>query len=562
MSLLDTIPGVRRWRWRRRWSRLSIPPESLAELGRMFEDGNDVLSRVKRLEDMIFEASCLRAGHGINTRTAYKDASGVEKTVDIVLDGSSATESILQGYHEQIDARYYDLLEIAVKIANWTADNAAPIAREPKSPLRIRIAVAVREARRIWVELAETRKGKTSSEFLRCALLDESARKKRLAISPPVERVKLEKPPEPKNAEPKKRTQTEPDEKAERRKMAALLPEAFHEQGVEVRFAGFAAGYAVTRYALTFERGQKLTKAQNAADEVAMRLGVESVTVTKAPDKAQTLYVDVPNKRIKTLHYKDTLKEKGKLFIGIGIDGKPVFADMEELCHVLIAGTTGSGKSVFLNTLICSLIQSPPEEMRLMMVDPKQVELTPYNGIPHLTRPVITDAEKAVSALDEAVKEMERRYQAFAEIGVKKLSEYNEKAEQFQADEVPRLIIVIDELADLMMASDSEVESSIVRIAQKGRAAGLHLLIATQRPTVDVVTGMIKANIPTRIAFKVASAMESQIVLSEKGAGAEKLCKNGDMLFKPFDGNPVRLQGAYISNDEIAHIVEEAKRDD
>lgn len=558
-GILSVTPVIRRWWWRHKWTSLDVPAEEWAKMDGMTEDLYDALKSVKSLETLIMDAATLGAGHGMNTTLTYTDVSGKSRSVQAVLDGSSAAEDLLKGYHKQMDARRRDMMKIAVALGNWAADNAVIRELEEKTPIHISLITFARETRRIAHELSEARKGRTSSEFLRYALLDETARKKRLAIRSAPERVKLGKPDNPPNKEPPKRKREDEGESAERRKIAALLPQAFRDQGIDVRFSKFSAGHAVTRYELTFERGQKIAKAESAADDVAMSLGVSNVAISKAPDKAQTIYVDVPNKRVKTLHYKDAPKGKGKFFIGMAIDGKPVFSDMEELCHVLIAGTTGSGKSVFLNTLICSLIQAPPSEVRLVMIDPKRVELTPYNGIPHLTRPVITEPDKAVDALGEAVQEMENRYQTFTECGVKKLSEYNESAERFQADEMPRLIIIIDELSDLMIASEGEVETPIVKIAQKGRAAGIHLVIATQRPTVDVVTGLIKANIPTRIAFKVASAQESLIVLSEKGAGAEKLCGKGDMLYKPFDGKPQRLQGAYISNEEIERIVEEAR---
>lgn len=549
-SILSAIPGVRRWWWRHKWSSLDVPAEEWAKLDAIFEDGFDELKSVKSLEKLILDAATLSAGHGMNTTVRYHDMSGKEHVVSSIIDGSSASESLLQGYQKQMDARRRKMIEFAVKAGNWAADNAIAPDYPDRPPLHTRMLTLARNVKRIAAELSEARQGRTPHEFLRYALLDEEARKKRLAISPTPERVKLKKPePEP----PKEAPKPKHDDGAENRRIAALLPEAFNEQGITVRFDSFQESYSVTRYSLKLERGQKLAKAEGAADEIAMRLGVDRVAISRVPNKTQMIYVDVPNRNIKPLLYADTPKEEGKFFVGMGIDGKPVFTNMESLCHVLIAGTTGSGKSVFLNTMICSLIQSPPSEVQFIMIDPKLVELTPYNGIPHLTRPVITDAAEAVEALGEAAQEMDDRYRIFMETGTKKLSEYNAKA----AAPFPRLIVVIDELSDLMMISDKEVEASVIRIAQKGRAAGVHLVIATQRPTADVVTGLIKANIPSRIAFAVASAMESRIILDK--AGAENLCGKGDMIFKPLDGKAQRLQGAYVDSDVIERIVKGAK---
>ncbi len=503
----------------------------------------DAMRRVKQMEELIMSASFLRTGHGMNTHTSYHDTTGKERSFDIVLDGTAATETLLAGYHKEMDKLRREMMKLAVKFGQWAADNAVIPDYPDKPPLHTRLVTFIRDVRRIAAELNKAREGRTADEFLRYALLDADARKKRLAVNPAPERVKLKKPEPPPQEKPKKKSGDAA------RKNAAILPQVFAEQGVDTRFVSFTESRAVTRYRLQLERGQKLKKAEGIAGEVAMRLGVEKVAISKSPDEAQILFVDVPNKNVTPLLYTDAPKETGKFFVGESIEGKPVFADMDSLCHVLIAGTTGSGKSTFLNTVICSLIQSPPSEAQFIMIDPKMVELKPYDGIPHLTRPVVTDAKEAVGALEEAAAEMDERYRLFVEIGVKKLSEYNAKA----AAPLPRLVIVIDELSDLMMASEKEVEASIIRIAQKGRAAGVHLMIATQRPTKEVCTGLIKANIPSRIAFAVASAMESRIILDE--SSAENLTGKGDMLYKPFDGKTQRLQGAYITSDDIEQIV-------
>lgn len=554
-SFFGAIPGVRRWWWRRKWTSLDVPAEEWAKLDGMVEDINALLTNVKSVQKLIMDASAIRAGHGMSVRSVWNDLTGKQHGVDIVLDGKGATENLLAGYHKEMDARRIEMMKLAIKLGNWASDNAVIPDYPDKPPLHTRLIAFARNVKRIHGELAKAAQGRTPHEFLTYALLDEEGRKKRLCISQTPERVKLEKPETPKETpkEAPKAKNGQDNAKAERRKIAALLPQAFSEQGVDAQFLSFTAGRAVTRYRLRLERGQKLSKAEGAASEIAMALAVDKVAISKAPSEAQVIFVDVPNKSAEPLLYVDTPKEAGKFFVGESVEGKPVFTDTESLCHVLIAGTTGSGKSVFLNTMICSMIQQLPSEVQFIMIDPKMVELAPYDGIPHLTRPVITDAAEAVEALGEAAAEMDERYQTFKAAGVKKLSEYNTKA----AAPLPRLVIVIDELSDLMMLSGKEVEASVIRIAQKGRAAGVHLVIATQRPTADVVTGLIKANIPSRIAFAVASAMESRIILDE--AGAENLCGKGDMLFKPLDSKAQRLQGAYVDSDVIERIVKGAK---
>lgn len=546
-NILSATPVIRRWWWRQKWTSLNVPAAEWAKMDDMVEDMYDALQNVKSLDKLIMDAATLSAGHGMNTTLSYTDASGKSHTVKSVIDGSSATADLLKSYQKQMDARRKEMMRLFVAAGNWAADNAAVKELEEKTPIHVSLIAFVRHVRRIASELSEARQGRTPEEFLRYALLDRDARAERLAIAP-TPRVKLKKP---ESAPAPRKSKAEPG--TDRRKIVKLLPTAFSEQGVDVRFVSFREGRAVTRYRMKLEAGQKLSKAENIAPEIASRLGVQNVSITAAPDEAQILYVDVPNKGAKPLLFADAPHKAGKFFVGESIDGKPVFADMDELCHVLIAGTTGSGKSTFLNSIICSMLREPLPEVQFLMIDPKQVELTPYDGIPHLWRPVVTGPEEALASLDEAVSEMNERYRLFMECGVKKLSEYNAKA----AARLPRLVIVIDELADLMMASGKEVEASIIRIAQKGRAAGLHLLIATQRPTKEVVTGLIKANIPSRISFAVASSLESRIILDTNGA--EKLAGKGDMLYKPNEGKTQRLQGAYISNEEIARIVEEVK---
>lgn len=347
------------------------------------------------------------------------------------------------------------------------------------------------------------------------------------------------------------------------RQSARLLRDALRDFKIDVVPVGApVAGPSVTRYEFRFQGGVTLKKLSNRADDIALTLGVNAVSIAPVTGKNGVVGVEVPNAKPSAVPLRDVLESRDFLYgplttfaLGRGIDGAVIMGDLAELPHVLIAGTTGSGKSVCLNALIVSLLyKAAPEEMRFIMIDPKRVELAPYNGIKSLELPVVTDPAQAVSALQGAAVEMDTRYKAFEGCGVKELADYNRKAKT----PVPRLVVVIDELSDLMMTAGKAVEESIVRIAQMGRAAGIHLVIATQRPSSNVITGLMKANIPSRVAFAVASAMESRIILDE--SGAENLCGKGDMIFKPFDGKARRLQGAFISNEEIERIVEETKR--
>jgi len=293
-------------------------------------------------------------------------------------------------------------------------------------------------------------------------------------------------------------------------------------------------------------------------------LGATGVRIAPIPDKISVVGIEVPNKQVTPVLIRDVIesrtftehKSQVAFAVGKDISGKCIVGDIEKLPHVLIAGTTGSGKSVCTNSLIISLLyKSTPDEVRFIMVDPKMVELAPYNGIPHLLIPVVTDPKKAAGALQWAVFEMMRRYKTFSEHGVKKLEEYNRLAKASEdLKPMSSVVVVIDELADLMLVAAKEVEESICRVAQMGRAAGMHLVIATQRPSADVITGLMKANIPSRVAFAVASSLESRIILDN--TGAEKLVGRGDMLYAPLGaGKPQRVQGCFISPEEIEQVV-------
>ncbi len=347
------------------------------------------------------------------------------------------------------------------------------------------------------------------------------------------------------------------------------LGDTIHSFGIDANIINVVRGPSVTRYELALEQGVKLNKLTNLSDDIALALGAAGVRIAPIPDKISVVGIEVPNKVVSPVSIREVVgsdnfvnsRSKTSFAVGKDISGQAIVGDIGKLPHLLIAGTTGSGKSVCTNTIITSLLyKATPEEVRLIMVDPKMVELGIYNGIPHLLIPVVTDPKKAAGALQWAVTEMMKRYRTFSEVGVRKLEEYNAYAERTEGvDKMPAVVVLIDELADLMLVAAKEVEESICRVAQMGRAAGMHLVIATQRPSADVITGLMKANIPSRIAFAVASAMESRIILDTQGA--EKLVGRGDMLFAPLgSGKPQRVQGCFISDPEVAAVVDFVKK--
>ncbi len=353
---------------------------------------------------------------------------------------------------------------------------------------------------------------------------------------------------------------------------AEHLVETLRSFGVETRIVDISRGPTVTRYELQPCAGVKISKITNLADDIALNLATAGVRIeAPIPNKA-AVGIEVPNKASSVVGVREIIESpafvgsKSKLTVAMGRDigGNVVIADIAKMPHGLIAGATGSGKSVCINSIIISILyKATPEEVKLLMIDPKVVELGVYNGIPHLLVPVVTEPRKAAGALGWAVSEMEKRYKMFADRGVRDLEGYNRFVEQLGDPEIikmPHIVIIIDELADLMMTAPNEVEDSINRIAAKARAAGMHLLIATQRPSVDVVTGVIKANIPSRIAFAVSSQVDSRTILDS--AGAEKLLGRGDMLFSPVGSTkPRRIQGCFVSDGEVEAVVEYIKGD-
>ncbi|MDR2356543.1 MAG: DNA translocase FtsK [Oscillospiraceae bacterium] len=348
------------------------------------------------------------------------------------------------------------------------------------------------------------------------------------------------------------------------------LVAAFRSFGVNVRVTNTTRGPSVTRYEAELEAGVKLSRLTGLADDIALSLGTSSVRISAMPNKISTVGIEVPNKLISKVYLRDIIESpqfknaaSGLTFaIGKNISGEAITGDISRLPHMLVAGTTGSGKSVCLNSLILSLLyKATPDDVRFIMIDPKMVEFRVYNGIPHLLVPVVTDVQKASGALQWAVTEMMKRYRLFSESNARDIESYNKLARKSDdMERLPKVVIVIDELADLMMTAAKEVEESICRVAQMGRAAGVHLVIATQSPRADVITGLMKANIPSRIALKVSSALESRIIL-DAGGNAEKLVGNGDMLFSPVGvSKPMRVQGTWVTDGERENVVDFIKK--
>ena len=360
---------------------------------------------------------------------------------------------------------------------------------------------------------------------------------------------------------------------------ALKLQQTLESFGVNVTITDISCGPSVTRYEMFPEQGTKVSKILSLTDDIKLNLAASDIRIeAPIPGKA-AIGIEIPNKHNQTVHFRDLIesstfeKFKSRLAFAVGKDigGKTVVTDLAKMPHLLIAGATGSGKSVCINTLIMSILyKASPEEVKIIMVDPKMVELSIYNGIPHLLIPVVTDPKKASGALNWAVAEMTNRYKKFTETGVRNIEGYNKKVKELQKSgeidpetikKMPQIVIIIDELADLMMVAPGEVEDAIVRLSQLARAAGIHLVIATQRPSVNVITGLIKANVPSRIAFSVSSGVDSRTIIDMNGA--EKLLGKGDMLFYPAGySKPVRVQGAFISDSEISDVVEFLKENE
>ena len=353
----------------------------------------------------------------------------------------------------------------------------------------------------------------------------------------------------------------------EMRENSRRLNETLASFRIDAHIINVTRGPSVTRYEVELDKGVRLNKLTGCADDIALSLGASGVRIAAVPGKISVVGIEVPNRVVTTVSLREVIdspefqksKSKSSFAVGKDIGGSCIIGNIAKMPHLLIAGTTGSGKSVCMNSIIISLLyKASPEDVKLIMVDPKMVELGIYNNIPHLLIPVVTDPKKAAGSLQWAVTEMLRRYKMMSDAGVRDLESYNSIMLSDGGQKLPQVVIIIDELADLMMVAAKEVEDSICRIAQMGRAAGMHLIIATQRPSADVITGLMKANIPSRIAFSVASAMESRIILDTMGA--EKLVGKGDMLFAPIGcGKPLRVQGCFVTDSEVESVAEYVK---
>ena len=346
---------------------------------------------------------------------------------------------------------------------------------------------------------------------------------------------------------------------------AMRLEDVLSSFGISAKVVNATQGPTVTRYEIEPAQGVKVSRIVNLTDDIALNLAAQHIRMEAPIPGKSAIGIEVPNTKTEAVHLRDVLdcsdfkEARGGIPVGLGKDiaGKPVITDLAKMPHLLVAGTTGSGKSVCVNTLISSILFSrKPEEVKLLLIDPKMVELSVYNGIPHLMAPVVTDMKKAAAVLRWAVREMEARYKAFAASGKRDIKSYNEAHPK---SAMPLIVLIIDELADLMMTAPDDIEESISRLAQMARAAGIHMVLATQRPSVNVITGSIKANVPSRISFAVGSQIDSRTILDM--VGAEKLLGKGDMLFSPIGANkPIRVQGAFISDDEVEHLVEFVKQ--
>ena len=478
--------------------------------------------------------------------------------IDIPLDGApSAMES-----GEKKD--FFPRRSAAVRTPDEVLDRAAAAPAVPAAPAApaastAPAAPAVQEAAAVKEPVSEKRKKaqvqqevESAAQEVGQAIEQELAQGEEIYRYPPITLLE------------ENHTDNCTEVGAELRNNSRRLADALRSFGVDATAGDVVHGPSVTRYEFTLEQGVKLSKITNLSDDIALALGASGVRVAPVPNKISVVGIEVPNRTVTAVRIRDVIESREftrhpspvAFAVGKDIGGSSIVGNIARLPHVLIAGTTGSGKSVCTNSLIVSILyKSTPDEVRFIMVDPKMVELAPYNGIPHLLIPVVTDPKKAAGALQWAVFEMMKRYKMFSEKGVKDLAGYNALSETDEdVKKLPTVVVVIDELADLMLVAAKEVEESICRVAQMGRAAGMHLVVATQRPSADVITGLMKANIPSRIAFAVASSMESRIILDTPGA--EKLVGKGDMLYSPLgDSKPTRVQGCFITPEEIERVV-------
>lgn len=528
------------------------PPEK-----KKAEKKNDKLERLKSVFG-VEESEEQESASAAEVSASAQESAGLTQQVE---EGAQALERALE-----------EIEDIPIPAPQVDAVRSAPAQKEPVSPLPDREKSPVEEAppvpddvKELTEKFMEEKEQKDRKEATPAQVTQyQAAEPVKAYCFPPVTMLAVSP-----HGNPAMETE-------ELQTNGRILVDTLKSFGVQTKILDICRGPAVTRYEIQPAAGVKISKITNLSDDLALNLAATGVRIeAPIPGKA-AVGIEVPNKSRSTVRMRELVESnsfqtsKSKLSVALGRDiaGQPVIADLAKMPHLLIAGTTGSGKSVCINSLIISMLyKASPDEVRFLMIDPKAVELTEYNGMPHMLVPVVTDPRKASGALGWAVSEMMKRYKIFSECNVRNLQGYNHlAASQDYQDEngqpmpsMPQIVIIIDELADLMMAAPKEVEDSICRLAQLARAAGMHLVVATQRPSVDVVTGLIKANIPSRIALTVSNAVDSRTILD--AGGAEKLLGNGDMLFAPVGSTkPLRVQGCYVSDDEISSIVEFVKK--
>ena len=528
------------------------PPEK-----KKAEKKNDKLERLKSVVG-VEESEEQESASAAEVSASAQESAGLTQQVE---EGAQALERALE-----------EIEDIPIPAPQVDAVRSAPVQKEPVSPLPDREKPPVEEAppvpddvKELTEKFMEEKEQKDRKEATPAQVTQyQAAEPVKAYCFPPVTMLAVSP-----HGNPAMETE-------ELQTNGRILVDTLKSFGVQTKILDICRGPAVTRYEIQPAAGVKISKITNLSDDLALNLAATGVRIeAPIPGKA-AVGIEVPNKSRSTVRMRELVESnsfqtsKSKLSVALGRDiaGQPVIADLAKMPHLLIAGTTGSGKSVCINSLIISMLyKASPDEVRFLMIDPKAVELTEYNGMPHMLVPVVTDPRKASGALGWAVSEMMKRYKIFSECNVRNLQGYNHlAASQDYQDEngqpmpsMPQIVIIIDELADLMMAAPKEVEDSICRLAQLARAAGMHLVVATQRPSVDVVTGLIKANIPSRIALTVSNAVDSRTILD--AGGAEKLLGNGDMLFAPVGSTkPLRVQGCYVSDDEISSIVEFVKK--
>lgn len=542
----------------------------------LYADGDPALLEALRRADEILrrddtpaEETAVSRKEEMYDEPTYDEPTYDEPTYDEPVSFGAAYEAPATELSEAEKAEKLAQIEKS-EAAEWNRDDDEEVPRsieiaeaEPLRPLSFRT-----EESSVATGIAPARTAMPRQET---AVRQQSADRQVSAPKRPAPPKKYKTPPLDLLEKGKEKRQ---ESDLEYRTTALKLEETLHNFGVDVKVTNFSCGPAVTRYELLPAQGVKVGRIVALADDIKLSLAAADIRIEAPIPGKSAVGIEVPNKENNTVYLRDLLeserfkKANGKISFAVGKDiaGQTVVTDIAKMPHLLIAGATGSGKSVCINTLIMSILyRYRPEEVKLIMIDPKVVELSVYNGIPHLLIPVVTDPKKAAGALNWAVAEMTDRYRKFAETGVRDLRGYNERIRAAAASgtvnqedlptPLPQLVIIIDELADLMMVSKNEVEEAICRIAQLARAAGMHLVIATQRPSVNVITGLIKANIPSRIAFAVSSGIDSRTILD--GVGAEKLLGKGDMLFFPQGiPKPVRVQGAFVSDQEVQKAVE------